>query len=250
MKVLLTFEYRKLFRQKSFYVCGILLLAFVFFSAAVSRLAADNAQEIAAPLPTAIGMLRTALQGANATPIIGIFAALFVCGDHADGALKNIYAKGYTRTSVYFSKLIAAFSASVIFCFVTWCGAFIAGRIFFETGTGLERNTIAALAAQLLTVFGYTALFFALAAIIKKTGGSIAACIVGPMLFAILFTAADSVINSETIALSDYWLDGLFSGLMQPSAINRTVLLSALLSLAYAAVFTAVGCMFHKKSQL
>lgn len=158
--------------------------------------------------------------------------------------------RGYTRTSVYFSKLIAAFSASVIFCFVTWCGAFIAGRIFFETGTGLDRNTIAALAAQLLTVFGYTALFFALAAIIKKTGGSIAACIVGPMLFAILFAAADSVINGETIALSDYWLDGLFSGLMQPSVINRTVLLSALLSLAYAAVFTAVGCMFHKKSQL
>lgn len=173
-----------------------------------------------------------------------------MCGDHAGGALKNIYAKGYTRTSVYFSKLIAAFSASVIFCFVTWCGAFIAGRIFFETGTGLERNTIAALAAQLLTVFGYTALFFALAAIIKKTGGSIAACIVGPMLFAILFTAADSVINSETIALSDYWLDGLFSGLMQPSVTNRTVLLSALLALGYAAVFTTVGCIFHKKSQL
>ena len=43
MKALLKFEYRKLFRQKSFYVCGVLLLAFVFFSAAVSRLAADNA---------------------------------------------------------------------------------------------------------------------------------------------------------------------------------------------------------------
>ena len=89
MKALLKFEYRKLFRQKSFYVCGVLLTAFVFFSAAVSRLAADNAQEIAVPLPTAIGMLRTALQGANATLIVGIFAALFVCGDHADGTLKG-----------------------------------------------------------------------------------------------------------------------------------------------------------------
>ena len=103
MKVLLTFEYRKLFRQKSFYVCGILLLAFVFFSAAVSRLAADNAQEIAAPLPTAIGMLRTALQGANATPIIGIFAAFVCvwgsCGRHAE---KHLCERVHANICIFF----------------------------------------------------------------------------------------------------------------------------------------------------
>ena len=250
MKKLLNFEFRKLFRQKSFYVCGILLLAFVFLSAAISRLAVDNAEKITAPLPTAIGMLRTALQGANATLIIGIFVALFVCADYSDGTLKNIYAKGYTRTSVYFSKMIAVFSAAVIFCIITWCGAFISGRFFFETGTGFELNIIGTLAAQLLSVFGYTALFFALATIIKRTGGSIAACIVGPMLFSILFAVADSVINSETFALSDYWLDGLFSGLTQTVVTRQFMMLAVIFSLVYTAVFTAVGCVFNRKSQL
>lgn len=250
MKELLKFEYRKLFKQKSFYVCGILLLLFVFLSAAVSWLAADNAKEITAPLPTATDMLRTALQGANATLIIGIFVALFVCTDYSDGTIKNIYAKGYTRTCVYFSKMIAAFSASVVFCVITWCGAFISGRCFFETGAGFDLNSIGIFAAQLLSVFGYTALFFALATVIRKTGGSIASCIVGPMLVALLFVAADSVISSETFALSDYWLDALFSGLARVSSTDQSVLLAALLSLSYGVIFTAVGCIINKKSRL
>lgn len=64
MGKLLHFEFRKLFRQKSFYICNVLLLAFVFLSAAISKLVAENSEQITEPLPTAIGILRSALQGA------------------------------------------------------------------------------------------------------------------------------------------------------------------------------------------
>ncbi len=247
MGKLLHFEFRKLFRQKSFYICNALLLAFVFLSAAISKLVAENSEQITEPLPTAISILRSALQGANLTLIVGIFVALFVCADYSDGTIKNIYAKGYTRTAVYFSKLIAVFAAVVVFCGVTWCGGFLSGKLMFETGSGSGANLFGALLSQLLTVFGYAGLFFALAMVIKKTGGSIAACIVGPMLFSLLFTAADTILNSETFALADYWLDGLFGSLVQAGATGETILTAALLSFIYTAVFTVVGVIFNKR---
>ena len=246
MGKLLKFEFRKLFRQKSFYVCCALLLLFVFLSAAIMKLAAENTEDASYRLPAAADLLRSSLQGANATLIAGIFTALFVCADHSYDTLKNIYAKGYTRTSVYFSKLTAVLASAALFCAVTWCGGFACGKWLLDGG-GFGAELFGALAAQLLVVFGYTALFFALATVIQKTGGSIAACIVGPMLFSLLFTAVDTVINSQTFDLSDYWLDSLFAGLAQTGAAGETLLTAVLLSALYAVIFTAAGVLFHRK---
>ena len=107
MRKLLRFEFRKLFRQKSFYSCNILLLIFIFLSAVISKVVVDNAEELTVPLPTTFEMVRSALQGGNVILILGVFTALFVCSDYTDGTMKNIYDKGYGRTNVYFSELIA-----------------------------------------------------------------------------------------------------------------------------------------------
>lgn len=247
MKKLLNFEFRKLFRQKSFYVCNVLLLIFVFLSAAISKLIAENAEDVSYRLPTVADTLRSALQGANVTLIAGIFTALFVCADYSDGTLKNIYAKGYTRTSVYFSKLTAVLVSAAFFCVVTWGSGFLYGKFLFKVGGDLNIGLFGILAAQFFTVFGYTGLFFALAMIIKKTGGSIAACIVGPMLFSLLFTTANTVINSRSLNLSDYWLDGLFGNLAQIGVSGEAVLIAIALSIVYAAVFTIIGVLFNKR---
>ena len=119
---LLRFEFRKLFGQKSFYVCTLLLLLFVFLSAVLSKLIAENADDASYPALMTVNILRSSLQSANLPLILGIFTALFVCTDHADGTIKNIYAKGYPRTAVYFSKLTAILAAAALFCLAVWCG--------------------------------------------------------------------------------------------------------------------------------
>lgn len=247
MGKLLNFEFRKLFRQKSFYICCALLLIFVFLSAAITKLIAENTEDVYYGLPSASDTLYSALSGANATLIIGIFTTLFVCADYSDGTIKNIYAKGYTRTSVYFSKLTAVLASAAAFCIVTWCGGLLAGILLSESPVGLNIELFAALGAQLFIVCGYTGLFFALAMLIKKTGGSVAACIVGPMLFSMLFTTINTVIDSSAFNLADYWLDGLFVNLSQSGASGETILAALLLSVAYAVVFTAIGVLFNKR---
>ena len=243
---LLRFEFRKLFGQKSFYVCTLLLLLFVFLSAALSKLIAENADDASYPALTTVNILRSSLQSANLPLLLGIFTALFVCTDHTDGTIKNIYAKGYPRTAVYFSKLTAILAAAALFCLAVWCGGALSGTLLFEAGGAPTPALFAALAAQLCTVFGYAGLFFALAMLVRKTGGAIAACIVAPMLFSLLFSTADTLINSQTFRAGDYWLDGLFGTLSQTSVPGETLLAALLLSVAYAAAFTAVGALLHK----
>ena len=205
MKKLLTLEFRKLSRQKSFYVCGALAVAFVFLSAALTKLIVQNSEDATMTLPSAVDTLASALQGANATLLIGIFTALFVCGDHSDGTIKNIYAKGYTRTSVYFAKFAVVIAAA------------------------------------------YTCMYFALSSVLRKTGGSIAACIVCPMIVSLLFTTISSIVNIESFDLSDYWLDGLFGSLSQAAVSGKTALTSIVLSLVYGAVFTSVGVIVSNR---
>lgn len=247
MKNLLKFEFRKLFGQRSFYVCGALLVIFVFMSAALAKLMAENADDASYRLPAAADMLRSALQGANLTLVAGIFTALFVCADYSEGTLKNIYARGYTRTAVYFSKLTAALASSTIFCAAAWCGGLLSGRLLFGAGEGFDAGLFSALAAQLFTVLAYTGLFFALAMSIRRTGGCIAACIVTPMLFSLLFTTLNTVIDSPSFNLSDYWLDGLFNNLAQGQAAGVTIITAIAVSLGYAALFTAIGAIFNRR---
>jgi membrane protein len=250
MRKLLRFEFRKLFRQKSFYSCNILLLIFIFLSAVISKVVVDNAEELTVPLPTTFEMVRSALQGGNVILILGVFTALFVCSDYTDGTMKNIYAKGYGRTNVYFSELIAVITFSFIVCIVSWGGGFVFGKMFFEIGEGLNGNLFGTLISQMLVVFSYTGLFFALSTVIKKTGASIASCIVAPIIFSLLFTAVDSIIGNETFSLSNYWLDGFFEKLTQNTVMNNTLLVAAVFSVLYAVIFILIGWFINRKSEI
>ncbi len=44
----------------------------------------------------------------------GIVTALLVCDDYEQQTIKNIYARGYSRSQVYFSKLISVFLAVTV----------------------------------------------------------------------------------------------------------------------------------------
>lgn len=253
MKKLLNFEFRKLIRQKSFYVCNIVLLVLIFLSALMSKAVFDNISDLEQPLPTAFGMLQTSLSGGNLTLIIGIFIALFACEDYTDGTIKNIYAKGYSRSEVYFSKLTAVCIFSIIACIISLAGSFVSGLLFFEMGSVIDFHTIAVLFSQIfVVVFGYTTLFFAISVILKKTGSSIAGCIVAPMVVSLIFSMADSFLHNDNFKIANYWLDGLFGSITKTASdvTGRTLIVAVIVSAVYAIICTAAGLKIGKKQEL
>ena len=256
MKKLLNFEFRKLVRQKSFYVCNIILLGLIFLSALMSKAIFDNienVENVEQTLPTASNMLQSSLTGGNLPLIIGIFVALFTCEDYTDGIIKNIYAKGYSRIEVYFSKLIAVCIFSAVACLVSIVVSFASGLVLFDIGSGMDAHAVLVLATQVFViVFGYTTMFFTISTILKKTGGSIAGCIVAPMVVSLVFGMADSFLHNNNIKFANYWLDGIFESIAKaPSDVTRSTLISAVvISAAYAIVCIAIGIKTSKRQEI
>ncbi|MCD7728627.1 MAG: ABC transporter permease [Clostridia bacterium] len=245
---LLKYETRKLFKAKSFYICLIVLAVYIFFTVLIEKTLYDAWSDEAPlfDLPTAAEILQSALSSGITTIILGIFAALFACEDYADGTIKNIYSKGYARVKVYFCKFITLCIFSFAACVISWLCGYIFGAIYFDSGT-INGNTIASLIAQFVIVAGYTAMFFAISMVIRKTGGSIAACIVAPLLITLILSLIDSFFNLENFAFADYWLDGLLTSV---SSADGKIALAIILPVIYGAVFTAIGILINRRQEV
>ena len=90
MNNLLKFEFRKLFNQKSFYICTGVMLALSFIAMLFNKALAENS-DLNTVMPTAKSALLSAISSSNFTIICGIFIALFVCTDYDQQTIKNVY---------------------------------------------------------------------------------------------------------------------------------------------------------------
>ncbi|MCD8040382.1 MAG: ABC transporter permease [Clostridia bacterium] len=248
MGKLFKYETRKLFKAKSFYICLIILAVYLFLSVLLQQViynALDESELANTTFPTAASILQSSLSSGLTTLILAIFTALFVCEDYTDGTLKNICAKGFKREIICCSKFIAVLIFALAACIVSWICGYVFGAMFFESGT-INGKVIASLIAQIIVVLGYTAVFFAVSIAVRKTGGAIAGCIVAPMLVSLVLSILDSFLNFESFAFTNYWLENLFSS----AASGEKIATAIVLSIIYAAIFTAAGIFINRKQEV
>lgn len=213
---LLKLEFRRLFRAKSLYICTVIALVMIVISAATTKMLLDIASSeefneafggAALQTPTSLSMLKTVLSS-SLTTILAIFLSIFVTEDYASDTIKNVYAKGKSRDSVFFAKYISTLAASLIMLVLCAGFSFAAGKMLFgEYGTAGE-NYVGSLFAELVIFLAYVTIYFTIAISIKKTGASIAISIIGPLLVSLFLSLGNAALNSETVDLSEYWLDG------------------------------------------
>ena len=107
MKQLLKFEFRKLFRMKSLYICSaviVLLTLFTFGALKIMEMIMTNGEIMSAVGITELSVtgmeflnakycMVSALSGTDISILISIVVALLFCTDFSTGAIKNIVAK-------------------------------------------------------------------------------------------------------------------------------------------------------------
>lgn len=173
MSRLLKFEFRKLFRQKSFYICGIILLGLILLTTFTMNLLLEMSQsmiEADGVSVTVMGdestftglyMLATALSNSNFSIVFAVFVSLFVCSDHTNDTLKNVIAKGYGRVPIYASKYIVSLVAATVYTVFCWLTGFLSGTALWgrrqspgrPDRLGLYRNPSAAAAGRICIYF-------------------------------------------------------------------------------------------------
>lgn len=248
---LLKLEFRKLKKQKSFYICTAIMIALLFFSAAATQALFDASAEYAAQhAVSSIDFVVGAVSNCSFLLIAGIFTALFVCDDYEQQTIKNIYSKGYSRSRVYFSKFISVcLSVTVMFVLVVLC-ALLLGRRFFDAGGDAGYGWIGTVASQYAVCMANISLCFAISAALRKNGSAIAGIIVAPMLVNTVLGLGDSLLKSEEIKLTSLWISNFMNDLSTAAPDPHRLMVFLCASLVYIPLFVVIGAFFHNKTEL
>ena len=244
---MLKFECRRLFKKPSFYVCLGLCAVFTILTIAVSRAnfndmlkyysssigdeysyySLENMKETFAKnfSPDMLALNNTGIS--MMSTIMAIFMGIFVCEDRVRGTIKNIYARGYSRTDVFLAKfIVASATATLIFTAITLV-AYISGWIMFATKPfavePLKVNGLWLLIlGKFVAILGVTALYFMLSELIGTTGFSIAANIflpsvasmilyIGLELIYFVASKGDNFNYEAVLKIAEYWIYSLAS---------------------------------------
>lgn len=206
---LLNFEFRKLIRQKSFYICIAAMLALLVGSAYTTELMTAKSG-VEDPSLSGISYLMEAISGSALSAVLAVFIPLFICEDYTSGTIRNIITRGFSRLEIFIAKLIAVLAATVIMTAVCLAAAYLVGTAFWGAGEpSLGSEQIKILLCQLAVIAAYATMFFAISSMLQKVGGSIAICLILPMAAVILLSLADAALAEREIELSGYWIENL-----------------------------------------
>lgn len=241
MGKLLHFEFHKLIRQKSFYICLAVAVAMLFISTYTTYLMQKDAVDVSQMGIDGMSVMIGAVSGGTLSMVIGVFVPLFVCEDYVSGTIRNIVTRGYTRLGIFSAKLISVLFASAIMTIVCMAAGYLVGVLFCAPGEQpFDSYTVKILLCQLAVMLAEASLFYAISTVLQKTGGAIAICLVLPMVLTIVLALADTALAEKEIQLSGYWLERI-NGTLAVFDVKSEDMKKALLTALSYFVVTTVG---------
>lgn len=180
---------------------------------------------------------------------VAILASLFVTSEYSYGTIKNLVAKGFSRISIYMSKLITVWIAILIMQLVLVVITFITSAIIFGTGAITSEIIIQVLGMiliQLLLHMAIGSICTMVAMNLKHSAGTMA-------LNIIMITMTSSIIGlidillPEGMKISDYLITTNISKMAVLDAENIAVIKSIGVAVIYTIASTAIGTVIFRK---
>lgn len=263
MNNLLKFEFRKLFRSVSFYVCGGLALVFGLinvYSMSLTDMGNDMGLGFVTEILEAAGAVvhHTGAEVFVSTSsniqfsiLLPIMISLFFCSDFQDGTIKNIIGRGYSRTQVFFAKLFTCAAASIIYYLVSLVICTLYGTILWGFGS-FEVKYLFAVLVQIIGIFAFSSMCSLLSILFRKVSGAITLGIFINLIFSSLFMVLDLwlLAKGKELRLSPFLLTSKISEAAKYGADMNTIVKSLLFCAGYGTVFTVCGYLFFRKREV
>lgn len=247
MRNLLKFEFHKLFKAKSFYICTAVIFVMSLLTVIINKLFLGQ-EGMPTVMPSALQTMLSALSASEFTMISGIFVAIFTCYDYEQQTIKNVYSHGFSRNKVFASKLIVCSIAVLIMFALTLLVNYFLGLILLN-GQVENGKYFLLMVGQIIYVLAYTSFIFALSIIMKKTGISIALAVLGPTLITLLITLIDSLLRLKNFKFSKYWFGGFTSDLTSLATTDGRLWTVIGLSIAYGVIFILGSYFINRKQE-
>lgn len=196
----------RMFKTRSFWICGGLTAGLVFLNFLFDcKVNVEAARHLGAMMFD---------HGANIMLFAAIFAALFLGTDYSNGTIRNKMSAGHGRCSIYFSNLITSSIGGVIYTLAGWVVILLSG-LCFSGKLGMEANDLALrIVISLLAVISACALFTLAGMLISVKSSAVVVIIVG--VFVLIIGAS---ILLQLLQAPEYFTGGVqitADGVMQP----------------------------------
>lgn len=255
MGKLLKFEWRKLWQQKSLYI----IFSIGFISTILYVLLAKIMLDIFHANLNATESMLSVLIMSNFVSLLGIFIAIFACSDYSQHTIKNIYARGYNRSAVYFSKYLISLFVSIVIAILYIAFGFLFVLISGGYVGSMPASMWSDLALQLWVVVGLHGLFFGISMMVGKIAGSLALNLVGVSVAFLLLTLFFQIIKSD-FNVMNYNLETILGGLsgnvlrdmLQKSTVSvgmehPSIARVLVVPLCYVIVFVGGGWLVNRR---
>lgn len=272
MSNLLKVDLYKMFKTKSFYITGfILILLIALISAASFYLLIDYYHKLGDVVPdplmlSELGIDDSALKvvASNLSSVVifcSIFIIMFTCSEFSFGTIKNIASKGYHRESIYLSKFICGIVTTIIYTVLTIATILILAVTivgdkiphYFD----IPSQFFPSVFLTLLTSIAYLSLVLMLASLIKSTGAALGVFFIISSFAKYFMQAVDAFfkyIVEIDFSISKYSLSSSFgtatSVVGQPSIPNETLTLVIAVAIGFLVVTNAIGLYVFRKRDL
>lgn len=184
---LLRADFRKLFKNKIFYLEMILMLGMGIYCIVGTVMGNKTADEPTRS-PDSLIITMSSISGI----LSAVFAAFFIGTEYSDGAMRNKLTVGRTRTQIYFSGLIVCSAAALIVYSVFVAVVAVGGSIFIGKFAADFASVISALLISYAASVAFASLALFGAMMITNKAAAVAALTIIAFL---LFAYTDIVCN-------------------------------------------------------
>lgn len=179
------------------------------------------------------GVLQQIFSGHFSGLILAVIVSIFVVKEYGTGAIKNLVGKGYSRSTIFLSKLLSTILLTIFFHLAAATISILIGIPFLgEEGLSMTNWMDVALYIGLQLLFEITAagVFVLIGELTRNLAAAIAVCI-GVLLFSTSLTALlDLLCHRIGFQPTNYWFLDLMSNCplseFEAEFVGRSVIVS------------------------
>lgn len=265
---LINYDLHRFFHSLSFRVCLIIGILIILFSCVLTFLIYmfyDDLETLTKLVVTAEIDSEATLEKPLFTELLTAFSASgipflmstivvtnFISSEFSSFTMRNLIAKGFSRTNIYISKVISSFIGTIIISFSigiisTVCNTALFG--FDETGFELGR-TIQFFTMNYVSFFTYCSIFTTVGMLIKSGTAVMTINILLVTFSSLLVAIIDIPLNAVGISASKYWVVSFTGSMLNYSFADELYLTCIIGTGIYAIVFFIIGLFGFKKSDI
>ncbi len=199
------------------------------------------------------GVLQQIFSGHFVGLILAVIVSIFVVREFGTGAIKNLVGKGYSRSTIFLSKLLSTVVLSMVFQVAAAMISILIGIPFLGSeGLSIINWTDIAIYTGLQILFGITAagIFVLMGELTRNLAAAIAVSI-GVLLFSTSATALlDLLCHQVGFEPTKYWFLDLMSSCPLTEFDTEFLVRSVLVSIVWFVVAAVLGVLHFQRADV